>query len=275
MEDAERRVLLMANPAHDSGLATTNNLLGGIQILQPGERAAPHRHTIAALRFVMAAAPGAATIVNGHDCPMRQGDLILTPSWAWHEHINAGEEQVIWFDGLDLPLVHHLDSMFLEFDTHDRHVGTCAQARDPNGPRPDNPFHYPWDDTVRQLDQLAENEDGSKLLRYTDKTSGAAVLGTIDCYVLQLAANNATRPVRTTAAAICVVVEGSGTTELEGVTLHWSAGDVFTLPNWKWISHRAEKGARLFQMTDRALLDKTGYLREESAANTLPAGDTQ
>ncbi|MFA7680899.1 MAG: cupin domain-containing protein [Pigmentiphaga sp.] len=274
MDDAERRVLLMANPAFNGAIATTNTLLGGIQILQPGERASPHRHTIAALRFVMSADSGAATLVNGRVCPMEKGDLILTPSWSWHEHLNQSTQPVIWFDGLDVPLVQHLDAMFLEFETEAPPDALNAAYSASDGAL-DNPFHYAWKDTIKQLDRLDQREDGSKLLRYTDKINSGAVLNTIDCYALQLAADKPTRPTRTTATAIAVVVEGSGTTDVGGEPLHWSSGDVFTLPNWKWISHHAETDARLFLMTDRALLDKTGYLREESAFELSSPGEAQ
>ena len=46
------------------------------QVLDPGDRARPHRHTFAAIRFATRA-DGAATIVNGRRCDMREGDLIL------------------------------------------------------------------------------------------------------------------------------------------------------------------------------------------------------
>ncbi len=113
MEDAERRVLLLTNPAFGGRAVTTTNLGAGLQILEPGEHALAHRHSLSALRFVMSGT-GAVTIVDGKRCPMAEGDLILTPTWTWHEHVNEGRERVVWFDGLDLPLAQHLDSIFLQ-----------------------------------------------------------------------------------------------------------------------------------------------------------------
>ena len=52
-----------------------------------GRPARPHRHTGAAIRFATRA-DGAATIVNGRRCDMKDGDLILTPPMCWHGHIN-------------------------------------------------------------------------------------------------------------------------------------------------------------------------------------------
>ena len=116
MEDAERRVLLLTHPAFGGRVATTTNLSGGLQTLLPGETARAHRHSLQAIRFVMSGS-GAVTTVNRHRCPMHEGDLVLTPAWAWHEHIHQGSQRMVWFDGLDLPLLHHLDSMFFEIPT--------------------------------------------------------------------------------------------------------------------------------------------------------------
>src|SRR5579863_4375259 len=54
MEDAERRVLILRNPGLKgpaSGAAP--NLSVNLQVLMPGEKARPHRHTMHALRFVL------------------------------------------------------------------------------------------------------------------------------------------------------------------------------------------------------------------------------
>ena len=78
-------------------------LSAAIQILLPGESARPHRHSMNALRFVLEGR-GGVTVVNGKECHMEFGDLILTPAWTWHEHIHRGNEPMIWLDALDVPL---------------------------------------------------------------------------------------------------------------------------------------------------------------------------
>jgi len=80
--DAERRVLMMLNPGLDGRIATTNSLFSGLQIVMPGETARAHRHTPAALRF-MIDSKGGYTTVDGDKVPMLPGDLILTPNWNW------------------------------------------------------------------------------------------------------------------------------------------------------------------------------------------------
>jgi gentisate 1,2-dioxygenase len=49
------------------------HLAANIQILLPGEKARPHRHTMNALA-VRARRLGASTIVDGKSCPMEEGD---------------------------------------------------------------------------------------------------------------------------------------------------------------------------------------------------------
>jgi len=52
----ERRVLSLVDPAYpENGTASTRNLNAGFQVLLPGERARPHRHSMNAIRFVVEA----------------------------------------------------------------------------------------------------------------------------------------------------------------------------------------------------------------------------
>src|SRR5882757_2905769 len=109
----DRRVLSLAHPDLGGQPFATHTLWGAVQFLGGGELAPAHRHTPAALRFVLEGS-GVWTLVNGDAVHMAPGDLILTPSWTWHEHHNPGTEPMIWFDGLDLPLVRNLDAIFFE-----------------------------------------------------------------------------------------------------------------------------------------------------------------
>ena len=98
---SERRVLRLRNPGLSRG--TTLTLNGCLQILCPGENAPTHRHTAAAIRFIIKG-NGAYTVVNGEKITMAEGDLILTPAMTWHDHSSESSTLVIWFDGLDAPL---------------------------------------------------------------------------------------------------------------------------------------------------------------------------
>ena len=51
IDDVERRALILVNPAFGGETVTTSNLIGAFTVLDPGDRARPHRHTFAAIRF--------------------------------------------------------------------------------------------------------------------------------------------------------------------------------------------------------------------------------
>src|SRR5262249_58090692 len=100
--------LQFLTPGPDGRGATKNNLFAAVQILLRGEVARAHRHSPTAIRFIIEGS-GAYTAVGGERVYMEPGDLILTPSWAWHDHGNETKERVVWMDGLDIPLIQSLE----------------------------------------------------------------------------------------------------------------------------------------------------------------------
>ena len=62
--EAERRVLMLENPGLPGNCSITESLYGGLQLIMPGEIAPAHRHSPAALRFIIEGS-GAYTSVNG------------------------------------------------------------------------------------------------------------------------------------------------------------------------------------------------------------------
>jgi gentisate 1,2-dioxygenase len=267
MEHAERRVLLFSHPAFTPRATTTTNLASGLQILQPGEQAGAHRHAAAALRFMLQG-KGAVTWVNGQRCDMAEGDLILTPAWCWHEHRNEGNERVVWFDGLDVPLVQHLSSAFLEFAPPSgvpaplEKLGLLPDEKTAGTAPP--VYRFESAATRAALVAMTPSPDGSCLMRYRHPISGGPVMPTLDCYALSLAKAASTRAYRSTYNAVAVVAQGSGQSKIGSQLIEWEKGDVFSMPHWHWVSHCAhEAGSQLFLMTDYAVIDSLGYLRTE------------
>src|SRR6201996_782693 len=72
-EEAERRVLILENPALHGETRVTNTLFAGIQMIMPGEVAPAHRHAASAIRFVLDG-EGAYTAVEGEKAFMAPGD---------------------------------------------------------------------------------------------------------------------------------------------------------------------------------------------------------
>lgn len=92
---------------------TTDTLYAGLQLINPGETAPAHRHVPFALRYIIEGQRG-FTAVEGQKIYMSKGDLILTPSWTWHDHGHEGDGPMIWLDGLDLPLFQAFPANFSE-----------------------------------------------------------------------------------------------------------------------------------------------------------------
>ncbi len=275
MTDAERRVLILNNPAFAGSAAqgAAPNLSVNLQVLMPGEKARPHRHSMHALRFVLEG-EGATTIVEGKACPMLPGDLVLTPGWTWHEHVNAGKDRSVWVDALDVPVHGYLDDRVFEpGPAHDIDeppadaVFTAGLAPDkPAASWPYSPkFRYPWTEAAQALEAARPDADGARRLRYTNPMNGGAILSTIDCYLLGLSKGPETEAYRTNSNAVCVVVEGEGQSRVGDDTVNWGPKDIFTLPHGQWITHKSLSAkASLFQITDRELFRRLDFLRDEN-----------
>jgi gentisate 1,2-dioxygenase len=269
MEDTERRVLTLHGPRVPHPLPT---LTAALQILLPGEKAPPHRHSMNALRFVMEG-NGATTIVDGKRCAMEEGDMILTPGWTWHEHEHNGSGRMVWFDCLDVPLQVYLKTTAFEpgppkelpalgADDEFRTAGMVPAARG-SGAEHSPIFRYAWKDARSALAKMPAEADGSRLMRYINPLTGGPVMPLLDCYLLDVPAARATATRWTTASTVCVVAEGEGASRIGDEDITWKRNDVFTVPRNTWHSHQAAgSSAKLFQATDRVVLEKLGFLQD-------------
>jgi gentisate 1,2-dioxygenase len=251
-KDADHRVLVLKHPKLAPRVATTNNILAAVQCVLPGEKTSPHRHTPAAVRLVLEGA-GGGTFVDGVRCEMQSGDFIVTPNWTWHCHENDAAAPVTWVDILDVPLVRAANAVFGDMGPVKSYPEVPAGSQ----------FRFAWADTLKQLGAV-EAEKGVKTLRYTNPLDGGPVIPTLDCSVTEIAKGAATRPFRASASQLCVVIEGSGESRIGEARHQWSARDIFTMPEWNWIEHRAAERARLLVINDRNFRQFLGLYREET-----------
>jgi gentisate 1,2-dioxygenase len=274
-EAVERRVLQLVPPIAQQRdeQQTSHTLAANIQILLPGEKARPHRHTMNALRFVLEGA-GATTVVDGKPCPMEEGDLILTPAWTWHEHVHQGRGPIIWLDALDVPLQHYLGTgVFQPGPAADMPETVADAAFAVANVVPDTAyatkdyspvFRYPYAAASAAVAAAPPARDGSRRVRYVNPLTGGCGMAMIDCFLVELDPGASTLPFRTTASSICCVVEGCGESEIGSETIRWNKRDIFTLPHGNRIVHRSIGGtARLFQVSDRDVYARLGLLKEE------------
>jgi len=280
-EQAERRVLILENPALPGTSSVTPSLYAGLQLILPGEVAPCHRHAQSALRFVMEGS-GAHTAVDGEKAIMRPSDLVLTPNWQWHDHGNGSDAPMIWLDGLDIPTVRFFEASFAERLDGPAHPETAppgdtalrygrnlrpfrgtAAARRP-GSRP--LFHYPHAEWSAALDALeaadAPDPHLGHALEFTNPADGGPVMPTIAAHVRRIPAGFTTRARRSTDGTVFVVVSGSGTARVEGTEFRLEERDLFVVPSWHALEIEAGPALTLFAYSDRAAQEALGLWRE-------------
>ena len=278
--ETARRSLLFENP----GLAnhgTTHTLLMGIQMIKPGEHAWAHRHTMAAIRFIIQGDGDVFTTVDGEMCPMENYDLILTPKWTWHDHRNATAKATIWLDALDVPLILALNQPFYEpypgnqlqpLKKDDQAFQIRAGALRPAWEQRkavDLPYRYRWKETEAALKAHAQGAgspyDGVAL-EYVNPVAGTSTLPTLGCWIQMLRPGERTKKHRHTSSAMYFVVRGEGRSIVNDKALEWKRHDSFVVPNWAWHEHANDsksEDAVLFCVNDIPILNAFGLYREE------------
>ncbi|MGA0609646.1 gentisate 1,2-dioxygenase [Caldimonas sp. KR1-144] len=278
-EEAERRVLILENPALRGQSSITQSLYAGLQLILPGEVAPAHRHSQSALRLVLDG-EGAYTAVDGERTTMRRGDFIITPAWTWHDHGNLGDQPVVWLDGLDIPIVRFLDAGFAEKSEQHSQVtqrpeGDALARYGANmvpvdyQPRPAEPtrvFVYPFERTRASLKAIAggtpDAHHGHKL-RYVNPATGASPMPTIGAFAQWLPRGFETRPYRCTDGTVVVCLEGEGEAKVGGQTWRFQENDIFVVPSWHALQLRADRDSLLFSFSDRPVQQALGLWRDE------------
>jgi gentisate 1,2-dioxygenase len=278
-ELSERRSIRLVRP-NIPGRSTSRNLQFSFSIINPGEIAKAHRHNLGAVRFVVKGR-NAYTIVEGERFLMEEGDLILTPNWTWHDHINESAEPIIWLDGLDAPLIQALNILFFEQHSKDVQAITRAPGESERtfgfvrpavgfvDERPGVPFRYSWESTYRALKAMTKGDPDSHdgyLLRYLNPATGGYTLPTMSCEIQLFPAKTATISHRHTSAVLYHVFKGSGRTYVGEGSLEWEKGDSFVVPLWQRHRHENpnDEEAVLFSINDRPILESLGLYREEA-----------
>lgn len=241
-----------------------------------------HRHTLAAIRFVIKGDGKVFTVVDGEKFPMEPNDLILTPQWTWHDHQNPTKETAVWVDVLDVPFMLGLNQPFYEpypgnkvqavRDKQSDHLQRRAGVVRPvweNTKKQNLPLRYAWEGIEPQLRALADSYgspyDGVAL-EYVNPITGGSTLATLTCWIQLLRPGERTKKHRHTSSAVYFVVGGEGTTMVGDKALEWSEHDCFAIPNWAWHEHvnrSKTQEAILFSVNDIPIVSAFGLYREE------------
>ena len=250
---AARRSLIFQNP--DLPRGTTHTINAGVQMILPGELAWAHRHSIAALRFVIQGDRSLCTVVNGERCPMEDNDLVLTPNWSWHDHHNNANRAGYWLDVLDVGLVLGLNQTFYQLG-EEKEQPPRSRA---GGPK----LRYPWREIEPELRARPLDPHDGRSLDYRD--GAATTLPTLACRIQILPPGFVGARRRRTSSAVYFVADGAARIEVGTDSFACDRRDSFALPNWSWhrLSNPSAKEALLFSVHDIPVLDKLGFYREE------------
>lgn len=287
MQTVNMRTVSPSNPTLGVGISKT--LSCSLQSLLPGERTKLHRALQGETRFVLQGCPGATFVVEGEPFPIEEGDLIVTPHRAWHDHYNDGSETVYWLDALDSPLVTTLAGAGAWAYFNERPAKTYQDLTKPEGATAaslgalqppwlarnavETPLRFRWNDTYRTLRELRDRKgdacDGV-LLRYTHPLHGGPVLPTYSCEIQLLRGGEVTGSHRHTATTIYHAFRGGGVTVVNEEELAWEQGDIFVVPSWCWHHHENRSGedALLYSLSDWPTLTALQLFREEVEAKT-------
>ena len=278
--EAERRVLVLENPAFIGHSSATSTLYAGVQLILPGETAAAHRHTPTALRFMLEGT-GAFTAVNGERTAMRAGDFVITPAWSWHDHGNEGDQPCAWMDCIDLPMVGFFETMFAEEYNSERQMVTRpegdALARYGEGLLPIDVksrhglatpvLNYPYERTRDALLKAARGEDPDRhlatTLRYANPLDGGWTTPTLSAWMTYVPRGFKTTPIRSTESMVMTVAEGRGALTVGEKTFAFGPRDIHAVPGWSWRSIEVSEDSFLFFFSDRAAQEKLGFFREQ------------
>jgi gentisate 1,2-dioxygenase len=218
--------------------------------LLPGEWAPAHRHSPNAVRVIVEG-ESAYTTVNGEKCTMSRGDLILTPSWQWHEHGHEGDKPVVWLDILDLPIVYYMEASYhvdgprqaVKPDRGDKVYARGGVVPSVDFVRAEKPYpmlRYPWAEARAALLALAENQTDLATVQvtYVNPETGHDAQNILGYYAQMLRPGQTLKlPVRSP-AMVFHLIEGAAEVNVEDQKFTLAEADTCCAPGYAAITLR-------------------------------------
>ncbi|WP_372814357.1 cupin domain-containing protein [Paenibacillus sp.] len=282
----ERRAVFLINPGMKDLQplgwgGATQTLYAAVQAVKPGEIAPAHRHTTTALRFIMKGR-GAEGRVDGEKIPFEPGDYLITPTWAWHDHANQGDETVLWMDCLDTPFTMYMNVCFTEFHpdkqqplqvpddySAQRYEGGMVRPVSDRTPQIAPLGRYKWEQTSRGLEGLSRFDPDpieGYAVEYINPSTGKDANDRIGARMQKLPLKFRGKAHRHVHSCVYHAFKGKGYTVMNGVRFDWSEGDFFVIPSWTWHEHvntSDEEAALLFSTNDLPIMEAFQFERAE------------
>ena len=293
MDDSERRSIVLVNPALSPQRATVTTLYVAYRLNDPREIMPPPRHSINAVRIGLTGESN-FTGVEGENITFGPGDLVLTPSEAWHNHGNRGDDFAVNVSVLDLPLTEVLNSASFDHDYTEEKDGQQVQAREQTARFDDDysarvyghgglkprfvnhhrgtgrasPMYvYRWEQT-RELLEKFRDHDGDPheaiTVEYMDPITGRTAYPTMTFFGQLLRPGERTLPLRQNASLVCFPFQGAGHSIIGGKRFDWEPFDAIAVPGGEWLEHvnETDGDAILFVTSDEPTLKALGFYQK-------------
>jgi gentisate 1,2-dioxygenase len=103
-------------------------------------------------------------------------------------------------------------------------------------------------------------------MQFVNPATGGYPMPTIAAFIQLLPSGFNGQLHRATDGTIFTVIEGRGCSVIGGTTFEWGPKDIFVVPAWAPVRHRASEDAVLFSYSDRPVQKMLGLWREEALA---------
>lgn len=280
-EEAERVNVQFEHPDLRPYLpgATTTTMRSGMQMVKQGQFAPEHMHSARSFRIVLKGPEeGAYTTANGVDLPLRKGDIVLNPDWVWHSHRNLGNEDVIWFNGMDVIMAYWMGGVFYKdsknkkvssgssIDTHLKKWGQPTFTYVNKKLEPGSLLYYPREYTIDSLIEIGESEkDHSEVIRRIINPRNAGPLfPTLDVKFWYIPPEGQSAEYQRTENIVFLNYSGEGSINVEGKRYEFGQFDVVAIPSWKKfsISNKSHNSMIALSYSDRPMFEAMGLYRE-------------
>lgn len=255
-----RRSLIVHPWATQPGLGMTPSIQVALEVLLPGERTSPARHSSAMISFCIAGRGQAQ--VGERDFEFDQYDTWYVPALKTYWHANSSDEVQVRITYSNAALLEKLGVHWVDLSPAEELASATPSAQ----PEPEVrvvdgtylmsyeslvsppvveqlPLHWPWEIVRKELDSLATLDsgyDGRRLFLLYNPATGRfngttpSLFATITIRPPEIV----DRPHRHAAAAINYFFSGSGWSRIAGKRYTWEAGDLmFTAPGWAIHNH--------------------------------------
>ncbi len=283
----DRRVIALTNPGLENHYAITTSFFADFQYIRPGEGTPSHRHTPCAVRFIFEGKGW--TTVGNENVDFEAGDIIFTGQFAWHNHGNRSDTDLLFLDVLDIPLLQTLGVSKWEFDywsvsgskdvlaapydekNYDDKIVRRSDLRfcGEKQVRQSEYFNYLRFKEVREIllnSVHKKNPYDGVILEFTNSATQGAVGPTMSVFTQMFPPNEKTREHRHTSQTIYVGVEGRGKIYVEDKVYEWGPHDVIVVPSWMWHKHEnssATEPCFIHSISDASLISKINLFREQ------------